>query len=144
MASFNSVTLVGNLTRDPELRHIPSGVAVCEIGLAVNERVKKDGEWTEAVNFFDVVIWGRTAEVANEYLRKGSPVLIAGRLKQESWEKDGEKRYKIKVVCETMQMLGGKGGDGGQRESRPEPQQQRAPEPQRQPARSHSDEEIPF
>jgi single-strand DNA-binding protein len=114
MASFNRVVLVGNLTRDVELRYIPSGTAVTDISLAVNERVKKNDQWVEEANFFDVTLWGRTAEVAAEYLSKGSSVLIEGRLKQDKWEQDGQKKSKIKVVGERMQMLGSKpGGSGG-------------------------------
>jgi single-strand DNA-binding protein len=113
MASFNRVILVGNLTRDPELRYIPSGTAVSEIGLAVNDRVKKGDQWVDETTFVDVTMWGRTAEVANEYLSKGAPVLIEGRLKLDSWEKDGQKRSKLRVVCEKMQMLGGREGGGG-------------------------------
>ena len=109
MASFNRVILVGNLTRDVELRYTPGGTAVTDIGIAVNERIKRNDEWTEEVNFFDVTLWGRTAEVAGEHLRKGSSVLIEGRLKLDSWEQDGQKRYKVKVVGEKMQMLGSKG-----------------------------------
>ncbi|WP_425400689.1 single-stranded DNA-binding protein [Aeoliella sp.] len=113
MASFNRVILVGNLTRDPELRYLPSGTAVAEIGMAVNERVKKNDQWVDEVNFFDVTLWARTAEVANEYLSKGSSLLIEGRLKYDTWEKDGQKRSKIKIIGEKMQMLGGGGGGGG-------------------------------
>ncbi|QDS97983.1 single-stranded DNA-binding protein [Adhaeretor mobilis] len=113
MASFNRVVLVGNLTRDPELRHIPSGMAVSDIGLAVNDRVKRNNEWVDETTFVDITLWGRTAEVANEYLSKGSPVLIEGRLKLDSWEKDGQKRSKLKVIGERMQMLGGRDGGGG-------------------------------
>ncbi|NOY30400.1 MAG: single-stranded DNA-binding protein [Planctomycetes bacterium] len=113
MASYNRVTLVGNLTRDPELRYIPSGMAVSDIGLAINDRVKRNDQWTEETTFVDVTLWGRTAEVANEYLSKGSSVLIEGRLKLDTWEKDGQKRSKLKVVGEKMQMLGSKGGGGG-------------------------------
>jgi single-strand DNA-binding protein len=113
MASYNRVVLVGNLTRDPELRYIPSGTAVTEIGLAVNERVKRNEQWVDEANFFDVTLWGRTAEVANEYLSKGSSVLIEGRLKYDTWEKDGQKRSKVKIIGEKMQMLGGSGGSGG-------------------------------
>jgi single-strand DNA-binding protein len=113
MASFNRVILVGNLTRDPELRYIPSGTAVSEIGLAVNDRVKKNDQWVDETTFVDVTMWGRTAEVANEYLSKGAPVLIEGRLKLDTWEKDGQKRSKLRVVCERMQMLGGRDGGGG-------------------------------
>ncbi|MEN1681563.1 MAG: single-stranded DNA-binding protein [Planctomycetota bacterium] len=113
MASYNRVILVGNLTRDPELRHIPSGTAVSEIGLAVNDRVKRGDQWVDETTFVDVTLWARTAEVASEYLSKGSSVLIEGRLRLESWEKDGQKRSKLKVVADKMQMLGGRGGGGG-------------------------------
>ncbi|MEM6656356.1 MAG: single-stranded DNA-binding protein [Planctomycetota bacterium] len=113
MASYNRVILVGNLTRDPELRYIPSGTAVAEIGLAVNDRVKKNDQWVDETTFVDVTLWARTAEVANEYLSKGSPVLIEGRLKFDQWEKDGQKRSKLRVVADKMQMLGGKPGAGG-------------------------------
>ena len=113
MASFNRVVLVGNLTRDPELRYIPSGTAVSEIGLAVNDRVKKNDQWVDETTFVDVTLWGRTAEVANEYLSKGSSVLIEGRLKLDTWEKDGQKRSKLRVVGEKMQMLGSRGEGGG-------------------------------
>jgi single-strand DNA-binding protein len=117
MKGFNRVILVGNLTRDPELRYIPSGMAVSDIGLAVNERVKRNDQWTDDVTFVDITLWGRTAEIANEYLSKGSPVLIEGRLKLDRWEKEGQKHSKLKVVAERMQMLGGKdesrGGRGG-------------------------------
>lgn len=113
MASFNRVILVGNLTRDPELRYIPSGSAVSEIGLAVNDRVKKGDQWVDETTFVDVTLWARTAEVANEYLSKGSSVLIEGRLKLDTWEKDGQKRSKLRVIAEKMQMLGGREGGGG-------------------------------
>jgi single-strand DNA-binding protein len=115
MASFNRVILVGNLTRDPELRYIPSGTAVTDLGLAVNDRRKNsNGEWVDETTFVDVTLWGRTAEVASEYLNKGSSVLIEGRLKLDTWEKDGKKNSKLRVVCDRMQMLGGRpGGPSG-------------------------------
>lgn len=115
MASFNRVIVMGNLTRDVELRYVQSGTAVADIGLAVNDRRKNQtGEWIEETTFVDVTLWGRTAEVAGEYLSKGSPVLIEGRLKYETWETDGQKRAKLKVVGEKMQMVGGRGGSGQQ------------------------------
>ena len=113
MASYNRVIIVGNLTRDVELRYIPSGTAVTDITLAVNERIKRNDQWVEEANFFDVTMWGRTAEVAAEYLSKGSNVLVEGRLRQEKWEQDGQKRSKVKVICDKMQMLGSKGGGQG-------------------------------
>jgi len=122
MASFNRVILVGNLTRDVELRYTPTQTAVTEVGLAVNDRRKSQtGEWIEETTFVDVTIWGRTAEVCSEHLGKGSPILIEGRLKLDSWETDGQKRSKLRVVCERMQMLGSRGGGGsrgGQRGGR--------------------------
>jgi single-strand DNA-binding protein len=113
MASFNRVVLVGNLTRDPELRYIPSGTAVSDIGLAVNDRVKRGDQWVEEAVFIDITLWGRTAEIANEYLSKGSSVLIEGRLKLDRWEKDGQKHSKLKVVGERLQMLGAREGSRG-------------------------------
>ena len=114
MASYNRVILVGNLTRDIELRYTPGGTAVTDIGVAVNDRRKTaNGEWVEEATFVDVVMYGRTAEVASEYLGKGSPILIEGRLKLDQWETDGQKRSKLRVVCERMQMLGGRGGSPG-------------------------------
>jgi single-strand DNA-binding protein len=113
MASFNRVILLGNLTRDVEVRYLQSGTAVADVGLAVNDRRKgQNGEWIEETTFVDVTLWGRTAEVAGEYLGKGSPILIEGRLKYDTWEKDGQKRSKLSVVCERMQMVGAKGGGG--------------------------------
>lgn len=113
MASFNRVILMGNLTRDVELKYLQSGMAVAEVGLAVNDRRKdKNGQWVEETTFVDVTMWGRTAEIAGEYLTKGAPVLIEGRLKLDQWETEGQKRSKLKVVCENMKMLGGKGGGG--------------------------------
>ena len=111
MPSFNRVILAGNLTRDPVLRYVAKRTAVSDVGLAVNDRIKRNDEWVEETVFVDVTLWGRTAEVAVEYLTKGSPVLIEGRLRYETWEKDGQKRSKLKVVCDRMQMLGtGKNG----------------------------------
>lgn len=114
MASHNRVIILGNLTRDVEVRYLQSGMAVADIGVAVNDRRKnQQGEWVEETTFVDVTLWGRTAEVASEYLNKGSQIFIEGRLKYDTWEKDGQKRSKLSVVCEKMQMVGGKGGGGG-------------------------------
>ncbi len=115
MASYNRVILLGNVTRDIELRWVAGGgVAVADIGLAVNDRRKNSaGEWIDETTFVDVTLWGRTAEVASEYLSKGSPVFIEGRLKLDTWEgNDGQKRSKLRVVGERMQLLGGKGAGG--------------------------------
>ena len=155
MASYNRVIIVGNLTRDVELRYIPSGTAVTDITLAVNERIKRNDQWVEEANFFDVTMWGRTAEVAAEYLSKGSNVLVEGRLRQEKWEQDGQKRSKVKVICDKMQMLGGKGGgqggnaSGGNFSSASSPAPHQRPQAQQatqtQPAQGPPPEdEVPF
>jgi single-strand DNA-binding protein len=105
MASLNQVTLIGNLTRDVEIRQIGSGTSVAEVGLAVNHRVKKGEEWVDEPCFVDVTVWGKTAEYAAEKLGKGSTVCVEGRLKLDSWEQDGQKRSKLKVVAERLQGL---------------------------------------
>lgn len=106
-ASFNRVILLGNLTRTPELRHIPNGTAVSDIGIAVNDRRKTpNGDWVDETTFVDVTLWGRTAEIAAEHLSKGSPVLVEGRLKLDTWESDGQKRSKLKVIGEKMSLVG--------------------------------------
>ncbi|QDT11841.1 single-stranded DNA-binding protein [Planctomycetes bacterium K23_9] len=114
MASYNRVILVGNITRDIELKYTQGGTAVTDVGLAVNDRRKTaTGEWIDETTFVDVTLWGRTAEVASEYLGKGSPILIEGRLKLDTWETEGQKRSKLRVVCDRMQMLSGSGAGGG-------------------------------
>lgn len=106
MASFNRVILIGNVTRAVELKYIPSGTAVAELGMAINDKRKDaSGAWIEETTFVDVTLWGRTAEVASEYLEKGRPVLIEGRLKLDTWEKDGRKQSKLKVVADRLQLL---------------------------------------
>jgi len=132
MKSYNRVILLGNLTRDPELRYIPSGMAVTDIGLAVNERRKKpDGEWVEETTFVDVTLWERTAEVVCEYLSKGSPILVEGRLKLDTWEgTDGQKRSKLKVIGDRMVMVGAPGAGrsaGAGAGDRPVPRQSAQP-----------------
>jgi single-strand DNA-binding protein len=119
MAYFNRVILLGNVTRDIELRYTQSGMAVTDVGLAVNERRKNQaGEWVDEPMFVDCRLFGRTAEVASEYLSKGSPVLIEGRLKLDTWEHEGQKRSKLYVIGDRMQLIGtrgqGGGGQGGQ------------------------------
>lgn len=112
---FNKVILAGNLTRDVELRYLPSGAALAKLGLAVNRRFKKqDGSQGDEVCYIDVNLFGRTAEVANQYLKKGSSVLIEGRLVLESWtDNTGQKRSKHSITAENMQMLGGSRNEGG-------------------------------
>ena len=109
--SFNQVILMGNLTRDPELRNTPSGQSVCNFGLALNRSYKNaDGEWVEATDFVDVVAWGPLGERVAQYLSKGRPALVNGRLQSRSWEQDGQKRSKLEVVAFDVTFLGGPGG----------------------------------
>lgn len=118
MASLNKVILIGNLTRDPEIRYTPKGSAVCDLGLAVNRRyTTESGERQEEVTFLDVVLWGKQAELAGQYLHKGRSVFIEGRLQMDTWEDkaSGQKRSKIKIVSENMQFIDSKGGGGGPR-----------------------------
>ncbi|MEQ1903886.1 MAG: single-stranded DNA-binding protein [Pirellulaceae bacterium] len=113
MASYNLVILVGNLTRDIELKYTQNQLAIAKFGLAVNDRVKKNNEWVDEATFVDITLFGRTAEIANQYLSKGSSVLIEGRLKLDTWESEGQKRSKLHVIGERMQMLGSRGGAPG-------------------------------
>ena len=119
MASFNRVVLMGNLTRDPEVRYTTGGTAVTDVSLAINRyrTDKNTNQRIEETTFVDVTLWGRTAEIAGEYLGKGRPVLIEGRLQQDQWDdkETGQKRSKLKVVGESMQLLGSRdgGGSGG-------------------------------
>lgn len=142
MASFNRVILMGNLTRDPELRYTGNGMAVCSLGLAVNRRVKKGDKWEEEPSFFDIVAFGKIAETCAEYLAKGRPVLIEGELTQRRWEsQDGQKRSKIEVVASAVKFVGPRpggakgeaagsgGGDAGPADEGPPP---------------ITDDEIPF
>jgi single-strand DNA-binding protein len=154
MASFNQVTLVGNLTRDVEVRYIPSGAAVADVSLAVNEAwTNKDGSKGESVAFVECTLWGRTAEIAGEYLSKGSPVLFAGKLVQDNWDdkETGQKRSKLKVKVETLQLLGSK--PGGQdapaaRQEAPQAQQRQQTAPAKQQsfydAPAASGDDVPF
>lgn len=116
MANINRVVLVGNLTRDPELRHTPSGMSVCSLRIAVNTR-RKDGatgEWTEKPNYFDVTVWGNQGEACAQYLGKGKQCGIDGRLEWREWEaQDGTKRQAVEIIADAVQFLGGGQGSGG-------------------------------
>ena len=116
MANFNKVILAGNLTRDPELRYTPKGTAVARITLAVNRTWKSEsGESKEEVSFVDVDIWGRQAEVISQYMKKGRPLLVEGRLKQDTWEDKNtkQKQSKLKVVLESFSFIDSNRGDSG-------------------------------
>jgi single-strand DNA-binding protein len=117
-ANINSVVLVGNLTRDPELRHTPSGTAVCSLRLAVNSR-RKDaatGQWTDKPNYFDITVWGQQGESCAQYLAKGRPVAVQGRLEWREWDaQDGSKRQAVEIIADNVQFLGGRtDAEGGQ------------------------------
>src|SRR4051812_32628279 len=143
MANFNKVILVGNLTRDPELRYTPKGMAIAKVGLAINRSWNSEtGEKKEEVTFVDVDIFGRTAENVAQYMKKGRPILIEGRLRLDQWDdkQTGQKRSKLGVVAETVQFLGSPGeggGSGGGGESR------RAPAPAPAAAAPASDPDMP-
>lgn len=112
--SFNQVILMGNLTRDPELRTIPSGQSVCSFSLALNRSYKgSDGNWQEATDYIDIVAWGPLGERVAQYLSKGRPCLVNGRLQSSSWEKDGVKRTKVEVNAQDVTFLGGRNDGGG-------------------------------
>jgi single-strand DNA-binding protein len=109
--SFNQVILMGNLTRDPELRSTPNGQSVCSFSLALNRSYKgSDGNWQEATDYIDIVAWGPLGERVSQYLNKGRPCLVNGRLQSRSWEQDGQKRSKVEVVAQDVTFLGGPGG----------------------------------
>lgn len=112
--SFNQAILMGNLTRDPELRQTPGGQSVCSFSLALNRQWKnQQGETQEAVDFVDVVAWGPLGERVAQYVTKGRPVLVVGRLQSRSWEQDGQKRSKLEVLAQDVTFLGSRDGDGG-------------------------------
>jgi len=147
---LNKVFLMGNLTRDPELRYTPSGTAVTDLRLAINDDyTTSDGTRHERTVFLDVTVWARQAENCSEYLSKGRPVLVEGRLQMDNWEtNEGEKRSRLKVTAENVQFLGGRGdgsngggqrggGGGGGRRGRPQPAEP-APPPEPE------DDDIPF
>jgi single-strand DNA-binding protein len=111
--SFNQVILMGNLTRDPELRTTPNGASVCSFSLALNRSYKNaDGDWQEATDFIDIVAWGPLGERVAQYLSKGRAALVNGRIQSRSWEQDGQKRNKVEVVAQDVTFLGGPGGGG--------------------------------
>lgn len=154
MASFNKVILAGNLTRDPELRYSPKGGAITDIGLALNRTWKSEtGETKEEVTFVDVAAYGRTAEVIAQYLKKGRPILIEGRLKLDTWEdkQTNQKKSKLRVVCENFQFLdSGRpaegGGPGGPPPAAPRsrPAQAAPPAPSSVEEHPPEDDDVPF
>ena len=152
MASLNKVLLIGNLTRDPELKYTPKGQAICEISMAMNRRYLVDGEKREEVTYVDVTFWGKGAEIVSQYMKKGSPIYVEGRLKLDSWEdkETGKKQSRLRITGEEFQFLGSKndapgsgnydneggssrrdnnsGNSGGYSQNRPAQNQQRQPQ----------------
>jgi single-strand DNA-binding protein len=152
MANVNKVILIGNLTRDPEVKYTPKGSAVTDLGLAVNRTYSTDsGEKREETTFVDVTLWGKTAELAGQYLKKGRPVYIEGRLQMDVWEdkQTGQKRSKLRVVGEAMQFLGsrpgGEEGGGGERSYSSQRPASSAPSRPAEPhAEGEKDDDFPF
>ena len=159
MANLNKCMLMGNLTRDPEIRYTPKGTAVCDIGIAVNRVLpaeQEGGERREEVTFVEVTLWGKTAEVAGQYLSKGRSVFIEGRLQLDTWDdkQSGQKRSKLKVVGEHLEFIGGRPAQGqGQGEPanganpaarRPGPAPAPRPQPARDPDLDAEPDDIPF
>jgi single-strand DNA-binding protein len=157
MANVNKVILIGNVTRDPEVKFTSKGSAVTDVSLAINRNYTLDnGEKREEVTYVDVELWGRLAEIAGEYAKKGRPVYIEGRLRLDSWEDkaSGQKRSRLKVVGESLQLLGGRPGSGGGAGHGGDPEMSEQPAPRRSapapsrpaaPAPSQDeDDDIPF
>ncbi len=140
--NINSVVLTGNLTRDPELRHTPSGTAVTTLRIAVNDRVKRGEEWQDAAYYFDVTVWGRTAENCAQYLAKGRPVGVQGKLTWREWDaQDGTKRQAVEVVADNVQFLGSRDGGGEAQQFVPQGAAQSTDD---FPAAATADDDIPF
>jgi single-strand DNA-binding protein len=142
--SFNKIILVGNLGRDPELRYTPNGTPVCSFSLATNERRRdRNGEMQDATTWFRVTLWGRQAETASQYLAKGRPVYIEGRLRVEEWnDRDGKNRYTLEVHATDMQFIGGRSDENAASVERPGGAPN-APGDEREEA-DISDDDIPF
>jgi single-strand DNA-binding protein len=148
-ASLNKVLLMGNLTRDPEVKYTPKGTAVADLAIAINDSYKaQDGTIKETVTYVDIEVWGRTAENCKQYLSKGRPIFVEGQLKLDQWEQDGQKRSKMKVRADRVQFLGGGPGGGERRgpsggdSERPASRPAAAPSEDRPPA--PVDDDIPF
>ncbi|MFP4055902.1 MAG: single-stranded DNA-binding protein [Candidatus Brocadiia bacterium] len=146
MPNYNRVILMGNLTRDPELRYTPSGTAVADFGLAMNRRFRANNERREETTFVDVTAWGRTAEIINEYFCKGRPIFLEGRLTLDEWtSQDGQQRRKLKVVLENFQFITPRGQGGERRSQRPQRQDaQSAPQENQDSEESEPFDDVPF
>ncbi len=141
MASVNKAILIGNLGRDPELRYTPSGAAVCTFSIATTEkwRDKQTNEMKESTNWHNIVLWGKQAETAKQYLTKGSPVYIEGRIQTRSWDDNGVKKYITEIVGQRLQFLGRRGGEAAAESEAPPP-----PEADAAPPMAEEDDDLPF
>lgn len=146
MADINSVVLVGRLTRNAELKYTNTGMAISKISLAINRRWKKDDQWVDEVNYFDVTIWGKTAESLQPYLLKGKQIGVEGELRQSRWEQDGKTHSKVEINANNVQLLGGGGkGEGmSQAYKAPETFTNNAPDSGNPPATDEFEDDIPF
>ncbi len=147
MADINHVVLVGRLTRNAELKYTNSGAAVSKFSLAINQRRKKDDQWVDEAHFFDIALWGKSAESLNQYLVKGKQVGVEGQLRQNRWEQDGQARSKVEIFATNVMLLGG--GSGGGRQGSPAPSESRGGAPDippdgGQPAPDNFEDDIPF
>lgn len=145
MPNLNRVLLMGNVTRDPEVKYTPKGTAIAQIGMAINRTWSDDsGQKKEEVTFVDVEFFGRVAEIAGQYVKKGNPLFVEGRLKLDTWDDKatGQKRSKMKVVCENMQLMGGK--PSGEQKPQQRPPAAPPPRPQADPDLDAAPDDIPF
>lgn len=145
MPNLNRVLLMGNVTRDPEVKYTPKGTAIAQIGMAINRTWSDDsGQKKEEVTFVDVEFFGRVAEIAGQYVKKGNPLFVEGRLKLDTWDdkQSGQKRSKMKVVCENMQLMGGK--PSGEQKPQQRPPAAPPPRPQADPDLDAAPDDIPF
>ena len=152
MASLNKVMLIGNLTRDPQLSYLPSQMPVVEFGMAVNDRRKQqDGSYADKANFIDLSIFGKRAEALQKYVKKGDPLFVEGKLDYQQWEKDGQKRSRLKVIVQNFEFIGKSGGGqsggnqgGGYQQSAPAPASNSVPSSSEAPQGGGMDDDIPF
>lgn len=140
MNDYNHVGIIGRLTRDVELTYLNTGTALAKMSIATNRSIKQNDEWKDEVSFFNVILWGKRAEALSTYLLKGKQILIAGTLKQNRWEKDGQTRSRVEIVADRIQLLGGKKQDKNQGER----QEQEEKEHKTETADDGFEDDIPF
>jgi single-strand DNA-binding protein len=141
---LNKAMIFGNLTRDPEMKALPSGMNVTDFSIATNRRYKdRDGNWQDAVDYHNVVVFGRQAETSAQYLKKGSSAYVEGRLQTRSWEKDGQKQYRTEIIADRVQFGPRSGGEGAPAVAAPA-KDEKAPEPPAYPEEEINPEDIPF